>query len=206
MSSLSLNTLYPALAPADVPAAEVTGLYVHVPFCFHKCHYCDFYSITRQDASRMGRFVDRMLREAERWQPAGTRAVVRPRTVFFGGGTPTLLPLAEMMRLGTAMGARRDTLAGLSGLGDLILTCTGELSRNRAYGLRIGNGTAGEQSVREGTQIAEGAANARLVRELGERWGVELPIVAAVCRCLYEDQPPQAMVEGLFSRELKAEF
>lgn len=114
--------------------------------------------------------------------------------------------LAEMMRLGTAMGARRDTLAGLSGLGDLILTCTGELSRNRAYGLRIGNGTAREQPVREGTQIAEGAANARLVRELGERWGVELPIVAAVCRCLYEDQPPQAMVEGLFSRELKAEF
>ncbi len=105
--------------------------------------------------------------------------------------------LAEMMRLGTAMGARRDTLAGLSGLGDLILTCTGELSRNRAYGLRIGNGTACEQSVREGTQIAEGAANARLVRELGERWGVELPIVAAVCRCLYEDQPPQAMVERI---------
>jgi glycerol-3-phosphate dehydrogenase (NAD(P)+) len=112
--------------------------------------------------------------------------------------------LAEMMRLGTAMGARRDTLAGLSGLGDLILTCTGELSRNRAYGLRIGKGT--EQPAGEGAQIAEGAANARLVRELGTRWQVELPIVAAVCRCLYEDQPPQAMVEGLFSRELKAEF
>ena len=114
--------------------------------------------------------------------------------------------LAEMMRLGTAMGGRRDTLAGLSGLGDLILTCTGELSRNRSYGLRIGNGSAGEQTAREGTQIAEGAVNARLVRELAEKWGVELPIVAAVCRCLYEDQPPQAMVEGLFSRELKAEF
>lgn len=114
--------------------------------------------------------------------------------------------LAEMMRLGTAMGARRDTLAGLSGLGDLVLTCTGDLSRNHAYGLRIGNGTARKQPAGEGTQIAEGAVNARLVRELGERWGVELPIVAAVCRCLYEDQPPQAMVEGLFSRELKAEF
>jgi len=114
--------------------------------------------------------------------------------------------LAEMMRLGTAIGARRDTLAGLSGLGDLILTCTGDLSRNRAYGLRIGKGTAREQPAGEGVQIAEGAANARLVRELGAKWGVELPIVAAVCRCLYEDQPPQAMVEGLFSRELKAEF
>jgi glycerol-3-phosphate dehydrogenase (NAD(P)+) len=114
--------------------------------------------------------------------------------------------LAEMMRLGTAMGARRETLAGLSGLGDLILTCTGDLSRNRAYGLRIGNGTAREQPAGEGAQIAEGAVNARLVRELGANWSVELPIVAAVCRCLYEDQPPQAMVEGLFSRELKAEF
>jgi glycerol-3-phosphate dehydrogenase (NAD(P)+) len=114
--------------------------------------------------------------------------------------------LAEMMRLGTAMGARRDTLAGLSGLGDLILTCTGELSRNRAYGLRIGQGTAGAQPAGEGTQIAEGAVNARLVAEVGARWNVELPIVAAVCRCLYEEQPPQAMVEGLFSRELKAEF
>ena len=113
--------------------------------------------------------------------------------------------LAEMMRLGTAMGARRDTLAGLSGLGDLILTCTGELSRNRAYGLRIGQGTAIEPAA-EGTQIAEGAVNARLVAEVGTRWNVELPIVAAVCRCLYEEQPPQAMVEGLFSRELKAEF
>jgi glycerol-3-phosphate dehydrogenase (NAD(P)+) len=114
--------------------------------------------------------------------------------------------LAEMMRLGTAMGARRDTLAGLSGLGDLILTCTGELSRNRAYGLRIGQGNTARQSAAVGTQIAEGAVNARLVAELGERWSVELPIVAAVCRCLYEDQAPQAMVEGLFSRELKAEF
>jgi glycerol-3-phosphate dehydrogenase (NAD(P)+) len=114
--------------------------------------------------------------------------------------------LAEMMRLGTAMGARRDTLAGLSGLGDLILTCTGDLSRNRSYGLRIGDGTARTQSAGEGVQIAEGAVNARLVAEVGARWNVELPIVAAVCRCLYEDQSAQAMVEGLFSRELKAEF
>ncbi len=114
--------------------------------------------------------------------------------------------LAEMMRLGTAMGARRDTLAGLSGLGDLVLTCTGELSRNRAFGLRLGRGEAAMRQHGEGAQIAEGAVNARLIADLGARWSVELPIVAAVCRCLYEQQPPQAMVEGLFSRELKAEF
>jgi oxygen-independent coproporphyrinogen-3 oxidase len=85
------------LRPRDVPPAEVPGLYVHVPFCFHKCHYCDFYSITRQTPQRMGRFVDRVLAEAEQW--ADSPARVRPRTVFFGGGTPSLLPGEEMRRL-----------------------------------------------------------------------------------------------------------
>src|SRR5688572_21269603 len=85
------------LAATDVPAADVPGLYVHVPFCFHKCHYCDFYSITRQTPERMAEFVDRILAEAEQW--AGSAARIRPRTVFFGGGTPSLLPLGDMRRL-----------------------------------------------------------------------------------------------------------
>jgi oxygen-independent coproporphyrinogen-3 oxidase len=72
--------------------APVQGLYVHVPFCFHKCHYCDFYSITRQTPDRMERFVDLLLAEAAMWE-------ARPGTVFFGGGTPTLLPLEPMRRL-----------------------------------------------------------------------------------------------------------
>src|SRR5256885_4114813 len=84
---------------ADLPRATVDGLYVHIPFCFHKCHYCDFYSITRQSEDRMTRFVDLMLREAEGWAQARGEAVVRPRTVFFGGGTPSLLPLEQMRRL-----------------------------------------------------------------------------------------------------------
>src|SRR5215211_681731 len=87
---------FPTLRPTALPPAEVEGLYVHIPFCFHKCHYCDFYSITRQDESRMTAFVDRMLAEAAQW---GAYSTVRPRTVFFGGGTPSLLPLAQMMRL-----------------------------------------------------------------------------------------------------------
>lgn len=80
------------LDPARLPAGDVEGLYVHVPFCFHKCHYCDFYSITRQGEDRMARFVELLLAEADLWlrSPAGANA--RPRTVFFGGGTPTLLP------------------------------------------------------------------------------------------------------------------
>src|SRR5215469_4008463 len=82
----------------DLPNAIVTGLYVHIPFCFHKCHYCDFYSITRQSEQRMGQFVDRVLAEADLWirrrQPE-----LRPQTVFFGGGTPSLLPINKMSRL-----------------------------------------------------------------------------------------------------------
>ena len=87
----------PDLNPSSLPSAVVTGLYVHIPFCFHKCHYCDFYSITRQTPQRMGGFVDLVLREADVWTHSGP--TLRPRTVFFGGGTPTLLPVGEMHRL-----------------------------------------------------------------------------------------------------------
>ncbi|HEY7115565.1 MAG TPA: radical SAM family heme chaperone HemW [Tepidisphaeraceae bacterium] len=91
-----------------VPDAEAPGLYVHVPFCFHKCHYCDFYSITRQTAERMARFVDLMLSEADQWAGRHSRVRVRPRTVFFGGGTPSLLPLEEMRRLLAGLRERFD--------------------------------------------------------------------------------------------------
>src|SRR5688572_5877483 len=86
------------LRPASLPGLEVPGLYVHVPFCFHKCHYCDFYSITRQTPQRMERFVDLLLAEAEQWA-TGQGPTCRPRTVFFGGGTPSLLPIDGMSRL-----------------------------------------------------------------------------------------------------------
>lgn len=97
LNMLSLQQSSPTLQPADLPAAIVPALYVHIPFCFHKCHYCDFYSITRQEPDRMSRFVDRLLLEADQW--AHTPPTLRPRTVFFGGGTPSLLPLADMRRL-----------------------------------------------------------------------------------------------------------
>ena len=82
---------------ADKPVL-VPGLYVHIPFCFHKCHYCDFYSITAQTPERMERFVSLLLREARMWKEHSP-ATVRPRTVFFGGGTPSLLPLENMRSL-----------------------------------------------------------------------------------------------------------
>src|SRR5258706_8488333 len=90
----------------EVPGADAPGLYVHIPFCFHKCHYCDFYSITHQSPDRMERFVDLILREADLWTDAPPR--VLPRTVFFGGGTPSLLPLDPMRRLIAGLRERFD--------------------------------------------------------------------------------------------------
>ena len=117
--------------------------------------------------------------------------------------------LAELTRLGLRAGARAETIYGLAGLGDLVLTCTGDLSRNRALGLRIGRGEGVEAAATgagSGHPVAEGAANARSISRLAERMGVEMPIVAAVCRVLYEGAPANAMVDELLSRELKAEF
>src|SRR5579863_5030565 len=95
-----------AILPESLPRAQVEALYVHIPFCFHKCHYCDFYSITRQTPDRMTRFVDLVLREADFW--AGSPQTLRPRTIFFGGGTPSLLPIAEMHRLIVGLRSRFD--------------------------------------------------------------------------------------------------
>lgn len=106
-------TLLPSqgLDPAALPAAPVEGLYVHVPFCFHKCHYCDFYSITRQTPERMDRFVGLILSEAAQWNRARPAELLRPRTVFFGGGTPSLLPVESMSRLLRGLADRFDLSA-----------------------------------------------------------------------------------------------
>jgi len=113
--------------------------------------------------------------------------------------------LAEMMRLAAAAGARAETMAGLAGLGDLVLTCTGALSRNRALGHKIGRGEP-YVPAGDGEPVAEGAVNASAIRTLAARIGVEMPIVTAVCRILYEAAPATAMVDELLSRQLKAEF
>jgi glycerol-3-phosphate dehydrogenase (NAD(P)+) len=120
--------------------------------------------------------------------------------------------LAEVMRLVEAAGGRRETAAGLSGLGDLVLTCTGDLSRNRGAGLALAAGRRprlGADNIpldEEGHPVAEGVANARSIYALAARLGVDMPIVAAVYRALYEGEAPDAMVDELLSRGLKAEF
>ena len=111
MPALNLQTIQPPqVSLRQLPAAQIEGLYVHVPFCFHKCHYCDFYSITRQSEQRMERFVERVLAEAAQWSEGGATPP-RPRTVFFGGGTPSLLPLPMMRKLIEGLRERFDLSA-----------------------------------------------------------------------------------------------
>ena len=106
-SLVSLGLPRADLHPRELACAPIPGLYVHVPFCFHKCHYCDFYSITRQTPDRMARFVELVLAEAEMWNGPDA-PIVRPRTVFFGGGTPSLLPMDLMRGLIAGLRARFD--------------------------------------------------------------------------------------------------
>ncbi len=94
--------------PPHFPSARVGALYVHIPFCFHKCHYCDFYSITRQTPQRMEKFVDRLLAEADFWADSRRGSTIQPTTIFFGGGTPSLLPLPAMQRLIAGLRKRFD--------------------------------------------------------------------------------------------------
>lgn len=113
--------------------------------------------------------------------------------------------LAEMTRLGVALGAHPETFAGLAGLGDLVLTCTGSLSRNRAVGVAIGQGQTLEEALAGKDTVAEGVLNAQSARALAERAGVEMPIVEATHRILFDGQPPVEAIAELMARELRAE-
>jgi glycerol-3-phosphate dehydrogenase (NAD(P)+) len=113
--------------------------------------------------------------------------------------------LAEMTRLGGALGASPATFAGLAGLGDLVLTCTGSLSRNRALGEAIGKGATLAQALEGRETVAEGVTTAQSARDLAEREGVEMPIVSAVCRILFEGHPARRAIGELMRRELRPE-
>ena len=113
--------------------------------------------------------------------------------------------LAEMTRLGTALGGRMETFSGLAGLGDLVLTCTGPSSRNRAVGRELGKGRRLADILAGTRAVAEGVATARSARQLAERERVEAPIVEEVCRILFEDGSPLEALERLMARPLTAE-
>ena len=113
--------------------------------------------------------------------------------------------LAEMMRLGSAMGAAPHTLTGLAGMGDLVLTCTGALSRNRRLGLALGGGRDAQAAMGEIGQVVEGYRAADEVMRLAARHGLEMPICEQVHGILYRDWNPHKGVRVLLSRELKRE-
>lgn len=113
--------------------------------------------------------------------------------------------LAEMVRLGTALGAQRETFMGLTGLGDLVLTCTDDQSRNRRFGLAIARGEAADEALHEIGQTVEGYHAARAVRDVALRLGVDMPISEHVYKALYEGMSIPAVVEALMTRAVSAE-
>ncbi len=113
--------------------------------------------------------------------------------------------LAEITRLGLTLGGHMETFMGLAGMGDLILTCTGDLSRNRQVGLRLARGESLPAIIESLGHVAEGVTTAPEVLRLAERHGVDMPITRAVNRVLYEHVPPRQAVEELLHRNQKAE-
>ncbi len=126
----------------------------------------------------------------------------------FGANTRIALitrGLVEMTRLGVALGAKPETFMGLAGMGDLVLTCTDNLSRNRRMGLAIASGKTVEEAQEEIRQVVEGVMAAEAVKEVADERGIEMPICNEVYRVLYEGVSPREGVGALMKRELKPE-
>jgi len=127
----------------------------------------------------------------------------------FGANTRVALitrGLVEMTRLGVALGARRETFMGLAGLGDLVLTCTDDQSRNRRFGLMLAAERSVAAALADIGQVVEGFNAARAVRRVAQRHGVDMPICESLYRTLYEGLSPREVVRGLMSRPIRAEF
>ncbi|MBI4683927.1 MAG: NAD(P)-dependent glycerol-3-phosphate dehydrogenase [Nitrospirae bacterium] len=114
--------------------------------------------------------------------------------------------LAEMKRLGVAMGAKAETFSGLSGLGDLVLTCTGNLSRNYTVGVKLAHGLKLTDILSQTQTVAEGVATAESAFELSKKYKVEMPIIEQVYNVLYMEKSPSDAVNDLMNRALKSEF
>ena len=126
----------------------------------------------------------------------------------FGANARTALitrGLVELQRLGIALGADAKTFMGMAGLGDLVLTCTDNQSRNRRFGMALGSGNSTEQAMAEIGQVVEGYRNTREVHLLAARLGVEMPICEQIYAILYEGKPPKEAALALLSRDKKFE-
>ena len=113
--------------------------------------------------------------------------------------------LAEMTRLARSLGGQAKTMAGLAGLGDLVLTCTGELSRNRKIGIELSAGGKLDQIVNSMKMVAEGVNTTRAAVELARRRGVEMPIAEQMYAMLHLGRPPREAIRQLMERSLKSE-
>jgi glycerol-3-phosphate dehydrogenase (NAD(P)+) len=126
----------------------------------------------------------------------------------FGANTRVALitrGLAEMMRLGVRLGAARETFMGLAGLGDLVLTCTDDQSRNRRFGMALGRGLSLSRAQSGIDQVVEGLAGARAVHDVARQLEVEMPICLEVYRVMHEEKPVRAAVQALMGREVRSE-
>jgi len=126
----------------------------------------------------------------------------------FGANTRIALinrGLVEMTRLGVALGAKQETFMGLAGMGDLVLTCTDNLSRNRRMGLALASGKSIEEAQQEIQQVVEGVLAAKAVKQVADRMSVEMPICQQIYRILYAGVPPREAVAALMGRALKPE-
>jgi glycerol-3-phosphate dehydrogenase (NAD(P)+) len=126
----------------------------------------------------------------------------------FGANTRVALitrGLAEMMRLGVGLGAQRETFMGLAGLGDLVLTCTDDQSRNRRFGIAIARGHSASAAESSIDQVVEGVPAARAVHEVAARFGVEMPICLEVFRIVYEGKSIRSAVQALMGRDVRSE-
>jgi glycerol-3-phosphate dehydrogenase (NAD(P)+) len=126
----------------------------------------------------------------------------------FGANTRVALitrGLAEMMRLGVALGAQRDTFMGLAGLGDLVLTCTDDQSRNRRFGLELAAGKTASQGLTAIGQVVEGYPAAKALHDVAARAVVEMPLCEGVYQVLYEGLPAADAVQALMRRPIKSE-
>jgi glycerol-3-phosphate dehydrogenase (NAD(P)+) len=127
----------------------------------------------------------------------------------FGANTRAALiarGLAEISRLGVALGGQQETFIGLTGLGDLVLTCTDNQSRNRRFGLAMGKGENREQAIADIGQVVEGINTAKEVYGLAQQLDVDMPITEQVYKVLYENLSPKEAVHNLFNREPKPEI
>ena len=113
--------------------------------------------------------------------------------------------LHEVTRLGMTLGGKLETFAGLAGMGDLVLTCTGALSRNRSVGIELGRGKRLDEILDETKFVAEGVKTSKSAKDLAEKHGIEMPITTEMYRVLYEGESPRTAIQRLMTRSLKAE-